>query len=124
MKLLLLGNPSLPSDNVAFKVGALLEREGFKTRILENPLDLLDEDLEQAVILDAAEGVDEPTLLTNLDRLGLGRLCSLHDFDMAFFMKLLKRLDKLGAVRIIALPRARNPADLLEKTRELLHENT
>ena len=121
MKLLVLGNSALSFDNIALKVGDALKAE-HEVQHLENPLDLLEHDLEQAVIIDAAIGVKEPRLLEDLDKAKIGNLCSLHDFDMAFFMKLLKRIGQLDRVRIIALPMHATVEELLPKVRALLTE--
>ena len=119
MKLLLFGNPALPLDNLAVKIGKMLEQEGCEILHLEDPLGLLDLDLSQYVILDVAEGIAEPKLITDADKLILGRLCSLHDFDMAYFLKLLTELGKLHSLRIVALPQE-GCSDLLGKVRTLL----
>ncbi|MBR9693159.1 hypothetical protein GOV07_04505 [Candidatus Woesearchaeota archaeon] len=120
MKLLVLGNSALSFDNLALKVGGALKPE-HEVIHLENPLDLLEHDLEQAVIIDAAMGVKEPRLIEDLDRIKLGNLCSLHDFDMAFFMKLLKRIGQLDQVRIIALPMHATVEEVLPKVQDILH---
>lgn len=104
MKLLVFGNPAIPADNLAVKVGKALEKEGIGVLHLEDPLGLLALNLDDYLILDVAERIAEPRILTNLDNLNLGRLCSLHDFDMAYFLKLMKATGKLDRVRILALP--------------------
>ena len=51
----------------------------------------------------------------------LGRLCSLHDFDMAYFLKLMKQLGKLESVRIIAIPPSLAEAEATRAVITLLH---
>jgi hypothetical protein len=121
MKLLLFGNPALPSDNLAIKVGKGLEKDGHTILQLENPLGLLELDLKEYVILDVAYGIKKVTLIDNVDKLVLGRLCSLHDFDMAYFLKLLRRLGKLEKVRILAIPQRMSAPKALLAVRSLLH---
>ncbi len=58
------------------------------------------------VIMDAVEGINRVELISNSD---LGRLInkrslSVHDFDLGFQLKYLKKLGKLGDVRIIGIP--------------------
>ncbi len=122
MKLLLFGNPALPEDNLALKVGKLLEGKGHGVLALEDPLGLVDVDLAEYVILDVALGTDEPRLLEDVDRLVLGRLSSLHDLDMAYMLKLLKELGTLGTLRIIALPQHGEAETLLPKVERLLRK--
>lgn len=104
MKLILFGNPALEMDNLAILVGKELAKKGEEVLHVENPLQLADLKLEEYVILDVAEGIREPMIIESVDKLILGRLCSLHDFDMAYFLKLLKELGKIDKIRIIALP--------------------
>ena len=121
MKLLLFGNPALPTDNLALRVGKLLAKDGYEALHLENPLGLLDLNLTEYVILDVAYGIEEVKLIENVDRLVLGRLCSLHDFDMAYFLKLMKQLGKLESIRIIAIPPALEAAEATRAVDSLLH---
>jgi len=121
MKLLLFGNPALPSDNLAIKVGKGLEKDGHTILHLENPLGLLELDLNDYVILDVAYGIEKVILIDDVDKLVLGRLCSLHDFDMAYFLKLLRRLGKLKKVRILAIPQGMTVTKALPAVRSLLH---
>jgi len=104
VKLLVFGNPALAIDNLAVRVGKALQQEGFDVLHLEDPLGLSQLKFEEYLILDVAEGITEPRIITDLDKLVLGRLCSLHDFDMAYFLKLLKATGKIENVRILALP--------------------
>jgi hypothetical protein len=120
VKLLVFGNLAIPSDNLALKVGDELKKDGQDVSHLDDPLGLLKIDFTNAVILDVAEGVQEPLLITDVDRLVIGRLCSLHDFDMAFFLKLMKRLGKVAQVRIIALPQQMDVARAADAVRGLL----
>ncbi|RKX63164.1 MAG: hypothetical protein DRP42_07935 [Tenericutes bacterium] len=109
MKLILFGNPAIQSDSLALKVGEQL-KGNYDTTHLGSPFDLLtriENDpsfFDDAVILDVAHGIDEPKLFQDLDRLHTIRLGSLHDFDMAFFIKLLNRIGRLEPPRILALP--------------------
>jgi Ni,Fe-hydrogenase maturation factor len=81
---------------------------------------LTDLAIEEYIILDVAEGITEPKIITDLDKLLLGRLCSLHDFDMAFFLKLLKELGQVSTVRIIALPQRMEVAEGVFAVEKLL----
>lgn len=121
MKLLLFGNSAVPGDALALKVGARLAADdGHEALHLEDPLRLLDLKLDEYVILDVAEGTAEVRLIEDTDRLSLGRLCSLHDFDMAYFLKLLKIMGKAERVRIIAIPMNMEEEAATEAVRKLL----
>lgn len=110
VKIFPLGNPTYEPDSLALKVGEALEEEGFEVIPIDTPfilLDKLDENpkmLDEGVILDVAYGIKEAKLFRDLDKLRTIHLGSLHDFDMAFFLKLLKAADKLSDPLILAIP--------------------
>lgn len=119
MRILTFGNPAVPGDDLAHTVGDALV-DSYETRRVDDPLTLIDEDLSDAVLIDVAYGISEPKLLDDPERLRLQKTVTLHDIDLAYLLKLLKRLDKLPRVRIIALPYGSSPTALVEKTRALL----
>jgi Ni,Fe-hydrogenase maturation factor len=120
MKLLVFGNPALAIDNLAVKVGEELNKQGHDVTHLENPIALFDLRLDDYVIIDVALGIEEVTLLADVDKLVHGRLCSLHDMDMAFFLKLKKALGEHENVRIIALPQQGTVDQVLPSVQTLL----
>jgi len=70
-----------------------------------NSADGLLEHLESTfVILDVAKGIKKPVVLQGTAALSTGKLVSLHDFDIAFFLKLAERAGLQKNTTIIALP--------------------
>lgn len=61
---------------------------------------------KKVIILDVIQGIDEVRLIEDkdLDRLVLPPRGTVHDFDLGFQLKYLKKLGKLGEVKIIGLP--------------------
>lgn len=62
---------------------------------------------KMVVILDVVEGIEKVTVLTegDLDRLVLPPRSSAHEYDLGFQLKYLRKLEKIGKVRIVGLPR-------------------
>ena len=58
------------------------------------------------VILDTVQGIQDVALVEGegLDELTLSPRGSVHDFDLAFQLRYLKKLNKLGEVTIIGIP--------------------
>jgi Ni,Fe-hydrogenase maturation factor len=58
------------------------------------------------VILDTVEGIQDVALVDRdrIDGLLLSPRGSVHDFDLAFQLRYLKKLNKLGEVTIIGIP--------------------
>jgi len=108
MKVYVFGNKDLGLDNKAFtaqkKLGAIFPQIQF-VEVAPNA-DLPFEPEEHVYIMDAVEGIGEPTLIENsdLDKLINTSSVSVHDFDLGFQLKYLKKLGKLRNVTIIGFP--------------------
>ena len=72
------------------------------------------------LILDVAEGIKEPALITDLDKLELPKALSMHDFDLAWNLKLLMKVGKIKSVRIIAVPIKASEIKVLNQIRSLI----
>ena len=108
MKVYVFGNEDYEGDNRAFAVAGKLEHklknvEFVKVKPNED-VPFIDE--EFVVILDAIEGINKIIEVDDgdLDKLVLPPRSSVHDFDLGFQLKYLKKLGKLGKVIIIGLP--------------------
>ncbi len=106
MKVYILGNPDLKEDNLACKIA-----EKFKGKI--NNLDFiivnLNEDLpfvneEKVIILDTINGINNIEIINDVDKFILSPRNSVHDFDLSYQLKYLKKLGKLKQISIIGLP--------------------
>jgi len=106
MNLFIFGNPALSIDDLAIKVAQQLEPIFPKIHFIfcESLTDILVIDEQELIILDVAQGIQKPAILHNLDDLETNHLTSLHDFDIAYFLKLLKSVDRIKKVTILALP--------------------
>ncbi|KKS07847.1 hypothetical protein A3K01_03820 [candidate division WWE3 bacterium RIFOXYD1_FULL_43_17] len=108
MKVYVFGNKDLELDNKALiaqkKLGAIFPQIEFVE--VEPNADLPFERDRQVYIMDTVEGIEEPTLIedSDLDKLINTSSVSVHDFDLGFQLKYLKKLGKLGNVTIIGLP--------------------
>ena len=108
MKVYVFGNKDLGLDNKALaaqkKLGAIFPQIEFIE--VEPNADLPFEPDEHVYIMDTVEGIGEPELIedSDLDKLINTNSVSVHDFDLGFQLKYLKKLGKLGNVTIIGLP--------------------
>jgi Ni,Fe-hydrogenase maturation factor len=103
-KILVFGNPYLKEDNMAIRIARKLDIKNFEMVKCSNPDDLLNHDLVTSVILDVAKGIEQVTLFDDVDSLEFSVIFSLHDFDLSYFLKLLKETGKLEKVNIIGIP--------------------
>lgn len=111
MKVYVFGNKDVGGDVVALEAANKLEGEVKDVEfVVVNP----NEDLPFAeengvVIMDAVHGIEKITLIdeSDLDRLKTDNSVSVHDYDLGFQLKYLKKLGKLKKISIIGLPQNR-----------------
>lgn len=106
--ILVFGNPLVNKDSLALKIADKLSmlhelNNEFKF-IKADSLDNLEEYGENLLILDVAENIKKVELITDLNQLEQNKIYSMHDFDLGFNLKLLKKLGKIKTVKIIAIP--------------------
>ncbi|MBR9676695.1 hypothetical protein GOV04_00965 [Candidatus Woesearchaeota archaeon] len=122
-KVLVFGNPYIKIDSLAIKVAKKLQKENMSSLdfvFCDNPSQILEHADKELIILDVAKGVKKVIGLRDPDRLVQDNVISLHDFDLNYFLKLLKQLDKLEKILIIAIPLEYETKKAVEETKILL----
>jgi|SRR5215203_105225 len=108
MKVYVFGNEYVAEDKRAIEVARELEGaiEGITFVFISPNEDVPFVNERHVVILDTVEGLREATLIEGdrIDALISSPRGSVHDFDLAFQLRYLKRLGKLGEVTIIGVP--------------------
>lgn len=107
MKVYVFGNEDSSLDNKPFKIIEKLKMDfDVDFVIVGINSDLPFYNKENVVILDTIDGIKEVTQLddSDLDKLITKNSTSVHDFDLGFQLKYLKKLGKLGKVIIIGIP--------------------
>src|SRR4030042_2482993 len=100
-KIFVFGNPYLKEDSLAVKVAKQLSSKEFEVILCSNPDDLLNHELDNSIILDVAKGIEKVELFDDIDSLEFSVIFSAHDFDLGFFLKLMKETGKLEKINII-----------------------
>jgi len=119
-KILVFGNPYLEQDNLAVKIGKKLSSEGVEIEHCTNPDDLLNYELENVLILDVAKGIDKVDVFDDIDSLEFSVIFSLHDFDLSFFLRLMKETGKVKKVNMIGIPQDYDEEKALNEVKELV----
>ncbi len=108
MKVYVFGNKDVPEDNSAIKAAKELENKipDVSFIFIKPNEDVPFVDEKKVVILDTVQGIAQVELIEGDDigKLILPSRGSVHDFDLGFQLKYLKKLGKLGEVFIIGLP--------------------
>jgi Ni,Fe-hydrogenase maturation factor len=108
MNIYVFGNDHVEKDTKAIEVARKLEdtREGISFVFVKPNEDVPFANERRVVILDTVEGIQDVALVDRdrIDGLLLSPRGSVHDFDLAFQLRYLKKLNKLGEVTIIGIP--------------------
>lgn len=104
-KILVFGNALVKEDSLPLRLLQKL-RQAFKEiefKELDSTEDLQHEGRNLA-ILDSAAGITKVQMISSIDSIKLNKRYSIHDFDLGYNLRLLKKAGLIDSVRIIAVP--------------------
>jgi Ni,Fe-hydrogenase maturation factor len=98
------GNPLVPEDSIPIHIMPRLQElfPYIEFRELEPTGDMPEE--KTLNIIDTVLGLDEVKTVSDIEKIVTGKIYSLHDFDLGFTLKLMKKAGKLEKARIIGVP--------------------
>jgi Ni,Fe-hydrogenase maturation factor len=108
MKVYVFGNTDAPQDGRAIEVAERLEStlEDVSFVFVGPNEDVPFADERRVVILDAVSGIRDVVLIPDgeIDGFVLSPRATVHDFDLAFQLKYLRKIGRLGEVAVIGVP--------------------
>lgn len=107
MKVYVFGNELIREDAIAHEVAKKLHVNGVEFVPCQYAEQLIEAFMNEGdiVILDAVKGIKEVTLFDDINAFESHKPSTLHDFDLSFFLKLLKEAGELKSkVKIIGMP--------------------
>jgi hypothetical protein len=148
MKVSVFGNPDLKGDSLVIKMVPRLKKRFPEVEFkIEDPSEGLKPPLrpvrqahgksfgvthakqaqdkpanELWIILDVAVGIDKIRVFEDLDKLVTEKRVSLHDYDVAMELKLLKKLGKIGELKIVAVPVKASEEEIVNKLDKVIDE--
>lgn len=118
---LVFGNPYMEADNLAVSLAQEINVEGFDFRVLQNPDEVLNyKDYEQVIILDVFKDIKEVIVVKDIEQLKQNNIYSMHDFDLSFFLKMMKQTGNLREVIIIGIPQQGGREGIKKKIIDLM----
>jgi len=123
MKLLVFGNSLVEKDNLALKLLPKMKKEFPEIEFKEfDPIEDLENEIEDGklFILDVVKGIKNVTIIKDIDKLEINKIYSMHDFDLAYNLKLLKKIGKLKEVEIIGVPMGKEEKEAFREVEKVL----
>jgi len=109
-KVLVFGNSTFSGDDLGIKIIPKLEKKFKDYEFLEaDPTESLENYGKELIIIDAVMGIKDVRVIElnteeDYEKLMLNKIYSMHDFDLGYNLKLLKRLKLIEKVKLICLP--------------------
>jgi len=115
------GNPLLDFDNLPLKLAPKLEKLFPEINfVITDPSENLKPINDELIIIDTVEGIKKVVLIDDLEKLETNKIYSLHDFDLAFNLKLLQKIGELSSVKIFGVPMDGDEEEILEQLAQLI----
>lgn len=124
--LLAFGNPYLEDDNLALEIADRIIAEKVKgVEVIKcvSPEEVIQYTDRPFYILDVVKDLDKILIFEDIDRLKANNIVSMHDFDLGFFLKLMKETGKIESVKIIGIPQKGDTGKITEEVIKILEKN-
>jgi hydrogenase 3 maturation protease len=121
--LLAFGNPYINEDSLAITIADSIIKDkikGLEVVKCISPEEVINYTDKDFYILDVVKDLEEVMIIDDIDRLKGEGMVSLHDFDLGFFLKLMKKTGKLDKVNIIGIPQQGDIKSIKEKVLDVL----
>ena len=103
-KIFVFGNPDLPMDSLPLRIMPRLQKSFPQTGFVTVDPNEEWEVPKELVAIDTAQGIEKVEVFDDLDKFEKVPRTTMHDFDALTNLRYLKKLGKLGSVRIIGVP--------------------
>ena len=116
------GNPLVKEDSLPLKLIDKLRKKFPSIEFKE--FDAI-EDLEEKElnIIDTVNGIEKAELIEDIERIMTDKIYSMHDFDLGYSLKLMKRMKIIDRVRIFGIPMRMSEEEAFEQICNLLSNN-
>ena len=121
-KIFCFGNEFLKQDSLAKELADELKIEGFKFIKCDSPNELLTTEGD-IIIMDVVKSIKKVIVIKDINQLKINKIYSLHDFDLSFFLKLMKETGKIKSITIIGIHQEGNKEEIKEQIKALILKN-
>ena len=117
------GNEVLDYDNLAKNIVKEIKIENINFKPINSLNEIFNIKERNLNILDVVKGIKKTTLITNLDKIKKPNMYSLHDFDITFYLKLMKELKRINNINIIGIPQSGNKEEIKKDVIKIIHSH-
>lgn len=123
-KVLVFGNIMLKNDSMPIRLMGELAKRFPEIEFKDfDPNDNLEKEGSELNIIDTVGGINRVTLVTDIDSIKINRVLTMHDFDLGYNLRLMKKLGYVKKVRIFGVPMKIKKGDALKQLDEMISAN-
>jgi len=113
------GNEYLKNDSFAKKISKIIANK-IKVVLCTAPEILLESNEKEIIILDVIKNIKKIIIITDISKIKTSKIISLHDFDLGFFLKLMKEMKINKKIKIIGIPCKGNAAKIAKEVEKCI----
>ena len=118
-KILIFGNPLVTKDSLPLKLIDDLRNEFPHVEFKEfDSIEEIQNEGEPLYISDSVEKIKKVMVITDLDQLATDKIYSVHDFDLATNLKILKKIGVMKEIIIFGVPMNITHGQALQEIRD------
>jgi Ni,Fe-hydrogenase maturation factor len=119
-KIYVLGNSLVKEDSLPIRLIPVLKKEFPKIEFIEfEPTEDFPKEKE-LVIIDTVINAKEVCLISDIDKIISEKAVSLHDFDLGYNLKLMKKFGMIQKIKIIGIPPQFSRDDALKGSSKII----
>lgn len=122
IKIFCFGNELIKEDSLAKEIAREIDIEGIEFIFCDSPENLLENNIEKLYIMDVVKDLNEVRIIKDIDKIRLNSIVSLHDFDLGYFLKMMKGLGRINDIVIIGLPMKGNKEKIKNNIIKIMNE--
>ncbi len=104
-KILVFGNPLVKKDSLPIRLLPELRQAFPEIEFKEfDAVEDLQNEGKMLYVLDSVEGINKVEVITDIDLLLVNKIYSVHDFDLGYVLKLMKKMGMVEQVTIFGVP--------------------
>lgn len=118
-KILVFGNPIIEKDSLPLKILNDLQKTFPQIKFKEfDPSENLKDEGRDLYIIDSVESINKVEVITDINDIKLSKIYSVHDFDLGYELKLLKKSGMVDKIVIFGVPMNTNKERVLKQLKE------